>query len=113
MAMLNCHCADCQKSSGAPFASGIVVRVADTEVSGQPSTYAVKGDSGGATTRSFCTQCGTPLFTRGEIVPDLMSIRFACLDDQTQFKPMVDIWTSSAQSWVTLSDGIPHYPKSP
>lgn len=113
VAMLNCHCRDCQTSSGAPFASGIVVRVSDTEVSGSPGTYSVQGSSGGTTTRSFCTRCGTPLFTRGELVPDLMSIRFASLDDQTGFKPMVDIWTSSAPPWVRLSEDIPHYPRSP
>ena len=113
VAMLNCHCRDCQQSSGAPFASGIVVRVSDTVVSGSPGTYSVQGSSGGTTTRSFCTRCGTPLFTRGEVVPDLMSIRFASLDDQTGFKPMVDIWTSSAPAWVRLSEEIPHYPQSP
>lgn len=113
VAMLNCHCRDCQLSSGAPFASGVVVRVADTEVSGIPGTYSVQGSSGGTTTRSFCTHCGTPLFTRGEVVSDLMSIRFASLDERDEFKPMVDIWTSSAQPWVKLSEDIPHYPLSP
>lgn len=97
----------------APFASGIVVPVADTQVSGRPGTYSVQGASGGTTTRSFCTTCGTPLFTRGEVVPDLMSIRFAALDDQAGFKPMVEIWTSSAQPWVALCDDIPHFPQSP
>ena len=113
VAMLSCHCRDCQQSSGAPFASGFIVRVGDTRVSGTPGVYSVRGSSGGTTTRSFCTNCGTPLFTRGEVVPDLMSIRFSTLDDPTGFKPMVDIWTSSAQPWVTLADDIPHFPESP
>jgi hypothetical protein len=26
---------------------------------------------------------------------------------------MLDIWTSSAQPWVCLSQEIPHYPQSP
>ena len=113
VAMLNCHCRDCQQSSGAPFASGIVVRVADTKVSGTPGEYSVRGNSGGTTTRSFCRDCGTPLFTRGGMVPDLMSIRFASLDDQAGFKPMVDIWTSSAPPWVKLDGDIPHFAQSP
>lgn len=113
VAMLSCHCRDCQQASGAAFASGVVVRVAETEVSGTPGTYSVRGGSGGSTTRSFCTRCGTPLFTRGELVPDLMSIRFASLDDPSGFRPMVEIWTSSAQPWVSLDGGIPHYPRSP
>jgi hypothetical protein len=113
VATLSCHCLDCQRSSGAPFASGIVVRVADTEISGTPAAYSVRGSSGGNTTRSFCTHCGSPLFTRGELVPDFMSVRFTALDDQAGFKPALDIWTASALSWVQLDPNIPHYPQSP
>ncbi len=61
--MLNCHCRDCQRSSGAPFASGVIARVADVEITGAPRTYAVRASSGGFATRSFCSDCGAPLFT--------------------------------------------------
>ena len=113
VAMLNCHCQDCQRSSGAPFASGVVVSVLDIEITGTPKTYSVRASSGGLTTRSFCSDCGTPLFTRGEVVPEFMSIRFPTLDDPSKFEPMLDIWTSTAQPWVCLSEAIPHYPQSP
>jgi hypothetical protein len=71
IAMLNCHCRDCQRSSGAP------------------------------------------LFTRSETAPGVRSIRFPTLDNQTEFQPMLDIWTSSAQPWVCFSQEIPKYPQSP
>ena len=71
VAMLNCHCLDCQRSSGAP------------------------------------------LFTSGEAAPGVMSIRFPTLDNPSEFQPMLDIWTSSAQPWVCLSREIRHYPESP
>lgn len=113
VAMLNCHCRDCQRSSGAPFASGVVVRVSDTEINGTPKAYSVRAGGGRLTTRSFCPACGTPLFTRGDAVPEFMSIRFPTLDDQSGFQPLLDIWTSSAQPWVCLSQAIPRYPQSP
>lgn len=112
IAMLNCHCTDCQISSGAPFASGIVVMATDLEVSGVPSTYAVRGSSG-MVTRSFCGTCGTPMLTQGEANPQFVSIRFPVLDDKATFKPMVDIYTGSAQPWVCLDEAIPHFPASP
>jgi hypothetical protein len=111
--MLNCHCADCQRSSGAPFASGVVVASADLAVSGTPGTYAVPGDSGMLTTRSFCAGCGTPLFTRSEVNAQFTSIRFAVLDDAAGFAPMLDIWTSRAQPWVCFDPRIPQFPESP
>ena len=112
IAMLNCHCRDCQRSSGAPFASGVIVLVSDTAITGTPKTYSVRAGSGSLATRSFCYNCGAPLFTHGEAAPEFMSIRFTSLDNQSEFQPMLDIWTSTAQSWVCLSQEIPHYPQS-
>lgn len=113
LAMINCHCSDCQRSSGAPFASGIVVMTADLAISGTPKTHAVRADSGKSVTRGFCGDCGTPLFTNGEAHPHVTSIRFASLDDTAGFKPMLDIYTASAQPWVRLDEAIPHFPQSP
>jgi hypothetical protein len=113
VATLNCHCQDCQVASGAPFASGFIVAVASTEVTGLVSSYTVAGASGGQTTRSFCGACGTPLFTRGETVPDLMSIRFPTLDDSREFMPAIDIWASRARPWTCLDPALPRFEESP
>lgn len=113
VAMINCHCTDCQLSSGAPFASGIVVMTDDLQVSGTPKTYAVRAGSGAAATRSFCADCGTPLFTHSEANARFTSIRFPSLDDASDFKPMLDIYTASAQPWACLDQAIPHFPQSP
>jgi hypothetical protein len=113
IAMLNCHCRDCQISSGAPFASGFIVPVASAQVTGTTSDYTVTAASGGKTTRAFCGTCGTPLFTHGEAVPDLMSIRFPTLDDRSDFVPALEIWTSRAQPWTCLDQAIPKFERSP
>jgi len=111
--MLNCHCSDCQRASGAPFASGVVVTSADLSVVGTPATYSQRASSGQQTTRSFCSRCGTPLFTQGASNPAFTSIRYPALDDTADFKPMLDIWTSSAPPWVCLDQSIPQFPRSP
>src|SRR4051794_39474386 len=113
VAMLNCHCLDCQKSSGAPFASGVVVLAADIQTTGSPTTYSVRGGSGRLTTRSFCNKCGSPLFTQGEANPEFMSIRFPSLEDSSGFRPTLDIWTSRSPEWSCLDPAIPHIPTSP
>ncbi|GAB3762054.1 hypothetical protein GCM10028796_13150 [Ramlibacter monticola] len=111
--MLNCHCSDCQRASGAPFASGIVVKMADLEISGSPKAYATRASSGKMTTRGFCGDCGTPLFTQSEVNAQFTSIRFPTLDDASAFAPMLDIWTSSAQPWVCLDEKLPRFAESP
>ncbi|WP_347279959.1 GFA family protein [Leptolyngbya sp. FACHB-60] len=111
--MLNCHCSDCQLSSGAPFASGVVVSTESIKVTGSPKEYSVRASSGSQTTRSFCSNCGSPLFTTGEAMPDFTSIRFTTFDDQSDFSPALDIWTSSAAPWVCLNEELPHFSQSP
>jgi len=86
---------------------------ADLEISGTPKTYAVRVSSGGLAMRSFCPDCGTPLFTQSEGHSQFTSIRFPSLDDTSAFKPMLDIYTASAQKWVCLDQTIPHFPQSP
>ncbi|NET32780.1 MAG: GFA family protein [Cyanothece sp. SIO1E1] len=113
LAMLNCHCHDCQLSSGAPFASGVVVLTRSIKVNGSPKEHSVRASSGFRTTRSFCSSCGSPLFTTGEARPDFTSIRFTTFDDQSNFSPALDIWTSSAALWVCLNEELPHFSQSP
>jgi hypothetical protein len=111
--MLNCHCSNCQLASGAPFASGIVVKTMDLEISGSPKAYAVRASSGKMTTRGFCGDCGTPLFTQSEANTEFTSIRFPTLDDASAFSPMLEIWTSSAQPWACLDEKLPRFAESP
>lgn len=113
IAMLNCHCSDCQRASGAPFASGVVVMTSDLEIDGAPKAYAVRGGSGKMTTRGFCGDCGSPLFTQSEVNAQFTSIRFTSLDDASAFAPMLNIWTSAAQPWVCLDEKLPHFAESP
>ena len=113
VAMLNCHCLDCQRSSGAPFASGFIVDTSGMAIAGAPKTYSVCASSGAVATRSFCPQCGSPLFTSGDANPDFMSVRFTTLDNASEFQPTLDIWTASAQSWVCLNQANPHYLQLP
>jgi hypothetical protein len=113
VAMLNCHCRDCQRASGAPFASGVIVRAADVAITGNPASHAVQGGSGSPTVRRFCGHCGSPLFAHSDASGGYLSIRFPALDDPSGFRPMLDIWTGSAQPWVCLDEAIPHFAGSP
>src|SRR3954447_26898883 len=62
MMMLHCHCRDCQRSSGGPFSSLVVVpKEAFKLVQGSLRFYASPSDGGGKTHRGFCAQCGSPV----------------------------------------------------
>jgi hypothetical protein len=59
IAMLNCHCRDCQRASGAPYSSLVAVPKAAVEMRGEPRYHKIIGSSGKAVERGFCPTCGT------------------------------------------------------
>jgi hypothetical protein len=60
LAMLNCHCRDCQQSSGAPFASGVVVATSAIKAMGAPKNHTVRASSGALTTPKFLLRLRQP-----------------------------------------------------
>src|SRR6202007_2963981 len=58
----NCHCRDCQKTSGSAFLPLIVVPADALKITqGQPKYHAVKADSGRTISRGFCQECGSTM----------------------------------------------------
>src|SRR3954470_4854536 len=79
--MLNCHCRDCQRSSGGPFSSfAVVLTEAFKLLQGSPRFYASSSEMGGHTNRGFCSECGSPVFGKPDAVPHIVAIRAASLD---------------------------------
>ena len=92
IATLNCHCQDCQRSSGAPFASGIVVRSfshrnywCTQDLHRSPATQ----EEGRLVASVLSAEPRSS--PAGEAVSEFMSIRFPTLDDPSWFKPALDI----------------------
>ena len=97
--MVNCHCRDCQRSSGSGYGAFVIMPKAAVKVSGEPRFYRTVGDSGGAVDRGFCATCGAPVVSGLERLPDIIGFSAASLDDPSLYKPGLDIFTASAQPW--------------
>jgi hypothetical protein len=114
MLSVNCHCRDCQQSSGAPFAAVLIVPKAAVSFKGEIKLHQVKADSGNMSTRGFCSTCGSPLFGQPSGLPrELLGLRAVSLDDSSWFRPTMDIYTASAQSWDYMNPDLPKFPKMP
>ena len=102
--MVNCHCTHCQRQSGAAFSTNVVVPRDALEVKGDTlSEYVTTStDEGKPTRRLFCGNCGSPIASLAEYLPDIAFVKSGTLDDTSVVKPAMDAWTSSAQSWVDL-----------
>ncbi|HEV8718039.1 MAG TPA: GFA family protein [Candidatus Binatia bacterium] len=109
----NCHCRDCQRATGGAYASVFFVPRNAVKITGEVKYYDVKGESGNILSRGFCPTCGSRLFGKPAVMPDLMGIMAGSLDDPSSHRPAMDIYTTSAQPWDYLNPELPKFPKSP
>jgi hypothetical protein len=104
VAMIKCHCRDCQRAGGAAYAPTVVIRTADFRLlRGEPRYHEITAVSGNLARRGFCDKCGSPLFASSSARPDVMGIRAGSLDDPSWFRAAREYWTRSAQPWDILS----------
>ncbi|MBL9170322.1 MAG: GFA family protein [Verrucomicrobiales bacterium] len=112
--MLNCHCRDCQRSSGGPFSSLVVVSTeAFKLLKGSPRVHATPSEMGGMTHRGFCPDCGSPINVQPQAATHIVAIRTASLDDPSWFHPQLEVWTSDAHPWDKMNPGLPRFEKYP
>lgn len=111
---LQCHCRDCQRSSGTAYIAAIRVPSAGFRITqGAPKRYVGKADSGNEIIRAFCGDCGSPLWVQVSTRQDIVGLRVGSLDDPSGFRPEADIFVKSAQPWDHMDPALPKYPTYP
>jgi hypothetical protein len=96
--MFNCHCRDCQRTSGGPYTPVVYVPAKAFKITkGSPRYYGTTSQMVGHNKRGFCPECGSRL--SGGATEQGQGITASSLDDPTLFKPQFEIWTSDAQPW--------------
>ena len=112
--MLNCHCQDCQRASGGPFSSLVVLPAEAFKLTqGSPRYHASPSEMGGMTRRGFCPECGTPVLGKPDNVPHIVAVRTASLDDPSWFSLQAEVWTCDAQPWDEMDPAVTKFEKYP
>lgn len=109
----NCHCRDCQKSSGSAYAPTFFVPEQSISIQGQVKYYESVSGSGGKVSRGFCPNCGSQLFGKTEAMQGLIAVRAGSLDDTSQYRPQVDIFVSRAAPWDFIPPTATQFPEMP
>lgn len=106
-----CHCVDCRKSAGAPMVGWAAFAEADFAVTqGEPVVF----NSSGSAMRAFCGTCGTGLFYRNaEILPGIVDIQSATLDDPEALPPQFHIQVAERISWMASTHDLPAFKRYP
>lgn len=96
-----CHCADCQRLSGAAYRANIRVAAADFNLlRGTPKTYFRTADSGRTRMQAFCGDCGSSLWSGEPEDTPYYALRTGTINQRAALRPAKQIWRRSAMPWV-------------
>lgn len=109
---LVCHCTDCRAVAGTPFSQFVFFRARDAQVSGEVVRREFVADSGHATVRECCTQCGDMLVDRTAGFPKVIGVVAERLDAPFTFEPQHHVWTDSKLPGVEIPAGVKAYPRA-
>jgi hypothetical protein len=108
--MFNCHCRDCQRVSGGPYAPVVVFsRDAFKLTRGELKRYATTRLSGKPNWRGLCPNCGSTLTDGENAERNIIGVIATSLDDPSWFKPTMDIFVGDAQPWDIMDPQLPKH----
>jgi hypothetical protein len=109
-----CHCRGCQLAHAAPCAPLALFPPGGVSIlKGKPHRHDMIADSGSATFREFCGNCGTHLFSGGVSFPEFRAVKIVALDDPSTISPVAHVWTKQRISWSSQQGGLPEFKHQP
>lgn len=104
-----CHCMQCRKAQGAPFATNTPVSAQDFELlAGAELLKAFESSPGKQ--RVFCSHCGSPIYSSKDTLPDVLRIRAGLINEPLSVRPVAHFHVASKANWWSLDDDLPQYP---
>jgi hypothetical protein len=59
--------------------------------------------------RVFCSQCGSPVYSRTTTLSHVQCLRMGLLDTPLEVRPVAPIYASSHAGWEAILDALPQY----
>jgi hypothetical protein len=103
-----CHCSQCRKAQGGAFATNTPVATSDFQFN-SGADLLTEYESSPGKRRFFCRQCGSPIYSSRDSLPNVMRIRAGLLDEPLKVKPVFHFYTASKCSWLDINDDLPKY----
>lgn len=108
LALVVCHCTNCQKQAGSAISVVGVLPRDGLQVTGELKTYQDVGSSGQPVFRRFCGNCGSPVISDTPTAEEqgIIFIKAGTLDETADLSPTLHYWCSTAQGWFVFPDGV-------
>ncbi|MBD2859953.1 GFA family protein [Spongiibacter sp. KMU-158] len=106
LAVLACHCKECQKLSTSAFSITALVKPESVVFSGELKEWQRWAESGNKNFAKFCPECGNRIYHFDPDRNDFIKLKPANLDDTSIIQPSLHIWVSEKQDWFQLPEGV-------
>jgi hypothetical protein len=103
-----CHCVDCRRAQGTPFATNLPV-ARDQFVLTQGGTELRGFESSPGKTRWFCSRCGSPLYSERIALPNVRRLRAGLLDEPVPLRVGSHQFMASRCGWWPVDDDVPKH----
>jgi len=114
LAVVACHCRDCQKLSGATNLLTIYVpRQSFVHEGGELHRYRKRAHSGNEADYFRCAECGCRLWHQPLAAPQFSLVAAGTLDDPSWVVPAAHIWTSRAAPSGWIPEGVAKWEAAP
>jgi hypothetical protein len=109
---LYCHCKRCQRRTGTGFSVNALTRPGTLEVMEGASLIGVFDPGDGGWRKSFCTRCGSHLYTTNPENPELVGVRVGTIDQDPGVRPGFHQFVDYAPPWAPVpDDGLRRFPE--
>lgn len=103
-----CHCQQCRKAQGGPFATNAPVASSAFRITRGADLLAGFESSPGEK-RCFCSRCGSPIISRKNSVPELVRVRVGTINEPLNVKPAAHYFTASRCNWWEIAGDLPRF----
>lgn len=103
-----CHCQQCRKAQGGPFATNIPVLARHFHLR-SGAEFLQEYESSAGKKRVFCKRCGSPIFSRRDELPEMLRIRAGIINGELKIKPVVHAYMAHKADWWDVRDDLPTF----
>lgn len=106
-----CHCIQCRKAQGAPFATNTPVSASAFRMTAG-SELLTEYESSPGKKRCFCKVCGSPIYSHRTSLPGVFRIRAGLINEPIAVRPVAHFHVASKCNWWLINDDLAQYADS-
>lgn len=105
-----CHCKQCRKAQGGPFATNIPVHSSAFRIiEGVQLLKEFKSTTRPGKSRVFCSNCGSPIISKLESDTEFVRVRAGTINEDIPSKIAFHAFVEHKANWWEIGDGLPKH----